>query len=264
MNDNEVARWLKASHDMFELFWPGYGQYSLALKWVEEWFDSARFVVVSGNREKLNYMMKQFDPEFDGGQFRHLLEQLRGEQENVGLAVMPFLFSWNIQRFKEYFKTRSAFSLDGYYVALGSFIAERKLQIAKLRKKRLPRDEFDGSADEMIGLVNACLKQIGIGQNEPVGTAKLLHVLAPHFFPLVDNAIAEAMLLKQRGRTLTKAAYKRWMERVRDWLLKHQAACTEAEEQLGIPILKLLDEGLYLMCTVHGELPQIATRQLGL
>ena len=117
------------------------------------------------------------------------------------------------------------------------------MQIAELHNKRLHRDEIDCGADEVIDLVNTHLKQIGMGQNEPVGTAKLLHVLAPHFFPLVDNAIAEAMLLKQRGETLTKAAYRRWMERLRDWLVKHRAACAEAEEQLGVPILKLVDEG---------------------
>jgi hypothetical protein len=264
MNDSEVTRWLKASHDMIELFWQGYGEYSLALKWVGEWFDSGRFVVTSGDRKKLDNMTKQFMPGFDEGQFGRLLEQLReGEQENVGLAVMPFLFSWNIQRFKEYFRRRPAFTLGDYCTALGGFITERRLQIAGLRNKRLHRDKIDSSADEVIDLVNTHLKQIGMGQNEPVGTAKLLHVLAPHFFPLVDNAIAEAMLLKQRGETLTKAAYRRWMERLRDWLLKHRAACAEAEEQLGVPILKLVDEGLYLMCTVHSELPKMAANQLG-
>lgn len=265
MNEDEVARWLKASHNIIRLFWPGHSEYSLALKWVGEWFCSGEFLVTQEDRKKLDVMTMELQPGFDSGQISCLLAQLReGDQKDVGLAFMPYLFYWNIQRFKEYFKRNAAFSLDHYCQTLGNFVTIKKPQINEFYKKRILHDEVDDSVDSIIDLMNDELRRIGISQNEPVGTAKLLHILAPHFFPLVDNAIAEVMLLKQRGQTLTTAAYKRWIERVKDWLLKHQAACTETEEQLGVPILKLLDEGLYLMCTVHRELPKKATSELGL
>lgn len=37
------------------------------------------------------------------------------------------------------------------------------------------------------------LKNLGINENEPIGTIKILHIIAPFYIPLLDNPIAEAL-----------------------------------------------------------------------
>lgn len=255
MNSKEVENWLKAGHYMIQLFWPGYGEYSLASRWVGEWIVSTKFVVTTRDQVMLNNMKTQFAPDFDSGQFRSILKTLKGQQNNIGIAVMPFLFGWNVERFREYFNRQSSFNLNKYCNALGGFISANKSQVAQLRGKRLAHGKIDNDIEEFIERVKAHLRQIGVGQNEPVGAAKLLHILMPTFFPLVDNAIAEAMHVKQPGQTLTTNEYITWMERYQNWLRKHKGPCARAEKEFGLPILKLVDEGLYVMCTKWREMP---------
>jgi len=71
----------------------------------------------------------------------------------------------------------------------------------------------------------------------PVGAAKCLHLLAPRFFPLWDNAIALAYGLRLEGRGRNAGRYWQFMETAR-----HQWISLGGEETLRRNPLKAIDE----------------------
>jgi len=100
--------------------------------------------------------------------------------------------------------------------------------------------------------INEKLKELGIKENEPVGVAKLLHIFAPYYFPLIDNRIAETTGLKQRGESLTVDKYIKWMEGLKNWIRSYnEEKIKSIENQYSKSILKLIDEGFYVMCSVN-------------
>lgn len=79
----------------------------------------------------------------------------------------------------------------------------------------------------------------------PVGASKCLHLLAPRFFPLWDNKIAEKgyhIYFRRQGENADN--YIRFMECVRD-----QCAGLGGEQAVGPDILKRLDEYNYARFT---------------
>jgi len=78
----------------------------------------------------------------------------------------------------------------------------------------------------------------------PVGAAKSLHLLAPRFFPLWDNAIAKAyhLYLGIPGRKAKN--YCRFM-----WIAKEQCIRLGGERSIGRNPLKALDEYNYCRYT---------------
>ncbi|MEM0203110.1 MAG: hypothetical protein QXO16_03900 [Archaeoglobaceae archaeon] len=115
------------------------------------------------------------------------------------------------------------------------------------------REEIDEKRiSEVFKRVNEGLRELAnIGQNEPVGTIKLLHVFAPHYFPLIDRKIAIAFhLLRNEQDRLTCEVYLRWMKAIRKWLINYEDKIPELENAHNSLILKLIDECLYLMSSV--------------
>lgn len=96
---------------------------------------------------------------------------------------------------------------------------------------------------------------------KPVGTAKLLHVIAPYYFPLIDNNIAKAAGLTEEGRSITPSDYINWMRKTGMWLMNYSGVIKELESKLNSSILKLLDECLYIMSSVELSL---RIKELGL
>lgn len=80
------------------------------------------------------------------------------------------------------------------------------------------------------------------GECGPVGAGKALHVLAPNFFPLWDNAIAYGY------DVATETGYFQFMRLVRE-----QVVDLPVENMLGITALKALDEYNYLLASAAGK-----------
>lgn len=78
----------------------------------------------------------------------------------------------------------------------------------------------------------------------PVGAAKCLHLLAPHFFPLWDRAIAQAygLTLRQKGRNAER--YCHFMR-----ITKNQCKFLDGKQIDGQNLLKALDEYNYCKYT---------------
>jgi len=286
LEGKEFKEWIEASHVFFKIFEGRYDAYPLAKKWAQEWFSSKDFTVSEKDTEIVGSLIKDFDyyvfrdfrdrVERDDDKWKKLVnradQQFKmlignnfkgGKYENVGFAVAPFLFTWNFQRFKEYFKRRGDFDLEKYFEELGNFFKSKRSELGFFREKNLVSESIENERIEGIFReINAKLGGLGIKMNEPIGTAKLLHILAPCYFPLIDNKIAKATgLLPYKGETLASNSYINWMNTLKDWLQNYGEVVEELQTRFNSSILKLIDEGLYMMSTVK---LQSRVRALGL
>lgn len=199
--------------------------------------------------------VKKQEAEKIDAQFRTMIEEYLkiGEIENVGFALAPYLFVWNFQRFKEYFRKKPEFRLDEYFKELGNFLKQKKQEIKYFQNKKLVKDEIE--RDKIAGLfsdLNDKLRELGIRENEPIGTIKILHAFSPYYFPLIDNAIAKTFELIRSWETLNLTHYLRWMDYIKQWLSKYdQKMIEKLEKDCQRSILKLVDQALYIMCSVN-------------
>jgi len=100
------------------------------------------------------------------------------------------------------------FKLSDYFIALGREVSMLKDEIAYFRGKRLIESDIDSDEDRIRNLYEAILRileKLNISyvekeEKEYVGTVKILHILAPNYFPLLDNKIAKAVKLKKSRR----------------------------------------------------------------
>ncbi len=106
-------------------------------------------------------------------------------------------------------------------------------------------------ASKIFEDVNAKLIELGKSKNEPVGTIKLLHSVAPYFFPLLDNPMAKAIGLKKRYEILSLSHYLSWMEGIKIWLSEYSDMIEEVEKELKQSILKSIDQGFYIMSSIN-------------
>lgn len=274
LEKDEFESWVSASHKLFELFEGRHDAYPLAKKWVQQWLSFSKFDI-----EKRDIrMIKDLIQDFDFNVFRNFRDRFEqdddnwtelvnrvdnqfkvfvrdnlqlGKHRNVGLAVALFLFTWNFQRFKEYFKSRGHVNLAHYFKALGEFLENKKSELVATRDKKLIYERIVANeVRKFFRETNAKLKELGIGHNEPVGTAKLLHIFAPFYFPLIDNSEARATGLIGFKESITSGHYINWMTGLREWLQNYQETVEKLEDAHSSSILKLVDEGLYMMSTV--------------
>ena len=259
----EFERWIKASHTMFETFEGRFDAYPLAMRWMEEWFNSSEFTIQVEHEKRISSLLRNFDYGVYGvtGELRETIDKQfrglvadnlqQGKSVNPGFAVSAYLFTWNFQRFKEYFTRRRDFSLERYFSELGRFFEADMEKLQSFRDKKLVCNEIEkAQVADIFEELNSELKELGILNNEPVGTIKLLHVCSPYYFPLIDNDIAKALgLLPPRGESLTSHSYLKWMEALKTWLRNYDMI-EDLEKEAQSSILKLVDEGLYVMSSI--------------
>ncbi|MEM0010722.1 MAG: hypothetical protein QXJ62_07275 [Nitrososphaeria archaeon] len=265
LEKDEFERWIKSSHAMFEIFEGRYNVYPLSVLWIKEWFDSGSFTVIKEHLDRISILIKNFDYKVYSvkGEIKVKIDQefkgfveislSEGKNENIGFAVAPCLFTWNFRRFKEYFKRKEDFNIQLYFKSLSTFLKGKIEQLKEFRNKRLISDQIEKRKIEKIfHEVNSKLKEIGIKNNEPVGTIKLLHVFAPYYFPLIDNDIAKAIgrLVPSKWESLTSNSYLKWMDALKSWLQNYGDIIEKLEKGHNSSILKLVDEELYMMSTV--------------
>ena len=78
------------------------------------------------------------------------------------------------------------------------------------------------------------------------------HDAYPHYFPLLDNPIAEQMGLKKHDNDkIDNEKYIIWMKMLKNWLENYKDVIQDLENKYGYSILKLVDEGFYTMCSMN-------------
>lgn len=253
LGKEDFTKWIKASHDLFEIFENRHVAYSLARKWVDEWFKDGKFNVENSDREKIYNLIDNLNLQVFyienldriKNELYLLLEEVNKRQDNVGFALSFYFFTWNLQRFKEYFEKKDNFSLLNYFEEIGNKLGELKNHFEYFRDKHLIYQRLEEEKVKNIyHQVQERLKSAGIGKNEPVGTIKILHIFSPTYFPLLDNPIAEHVGLKRPSKYIT------WMKVLKSYLENYKDEIKKLEKNYGYSILKLVDEGLYIMCSI--------------
>jgi len=267
LSKNEFEVWVRSSHGFYTIFESRGDFYPLSLRLVEEWWrnngkyyindEMLRFLqsglqyldyTIFGIKEALKSVVANAFNEFLSKYFTV------GEHSNVGVAIAPYLFIWNIRRFRIYFEENPQFSLSNYFIALGLEIDRLRDEVAYFRSKRLVDSDVDSDEPKVRELLKAMMKilrrlskdYVGKEHEEPLATIKILHILAPNYFPLLDNKIARAAGL-ERVRIDT---YITWMKKLKPWLQNYVDVLEKLEKECGLPMLKLVDECFYIMCTV--------------
>jgi hypothetical protein len=255
----KFKRWIEASHILYETFEKRHAVYPISLRWVKEWYASGSFTITEDDVKTIaDLVNSHIDEQIKGDlkekiccEWKEFMEtSLRVQKgDEIGSAISPYLFLWNFGRFKKYFDEREDFKLKTYFDRLGDFL-RGKSELKHFETKRLISDQIE--EDNIRGIfeeLNGELREIGVGKNEPVGTVKLLHLFAPHYFPLIDNEIAKktGLLPCERERSLSCYEYLKWMKALKDWLQSYdKEEIEELEKSHNLSTLKLIDEGLYV------------------
>jgi len=273
LSRNDFELWVRSCHHLFTIFEGRSDLYPLSLQLVEEyWRNNGKYhidsEVLKSLHSKLRHLnYKNFGIEGDleriiSNAFNEFISRhfIIGEHDNIGIAIAPYLFTWNIRRFEEYLQENPQFNLSNYFIDLGRELSMLKDDIVYFRGKRLIESDIDADERKIINLftaVEGTLKKIrnryvtkDSGKGEPVGTIKILHILAPHYFPLLDNPIAEAVELKREKESIKYEHYITWMKRLQLWLQNYADVLKELEKEFELPMLKLVDEAFYVMGTV--------------
>jgi hypothetical protein len=267
LSKNEFEVWVRSSHGFYTIFESRGDFYPLSLRLVEEWWrNNGRYCIIDEMLSFLQSGLQYLDHAIFGVEealksvvtnaFKEFLSKYFtvGEQSNVGVAIAPYLFTWNIKRFKTYFKENPQFSLSDYFTALGLEIDRLRDEIAYFRSKRLVDRDINSDEPKVRELLKTVIKilrrlsieYVGKKHEEPLATIKILHILAPNYFPLLDNEIAKAVRLKRARMDV----YIIWMKRLKSWLQNYVDVLEKLEKEFGLPMLKLVDECFYIMCTV--------------
>ena len=264
----DFEKWIEAVHNIFEIFEGRFDAYPISRRCIDEWHSKGSFNISNNNNDVKNLKRLREDLDYSvfgiddanlrhriDTQFKNLIEKLRSNHncKNIVFGIAPYFFCWNFQRFKIYFRQNSNFDIDQYFQNLGDFFANIKNKLRNFSERKIYSCEIDDKEiKEIFNEINKKLKELGIGQNEPVGVAKLLHIFAPYYFPLIDNPIAEATGLKQKRRSLTVDKYIKWMKSLKNWIRDYdERKIKNIEKQYGESILKLIDEGFYVMSSVN-------------
>jgi hypothetical protein len=267
LSRDEFEVWVRSCHGLFTVFESRSDFYPLSLQLVEEyWRNNGKYHIngevlksLHSKLQHLNY--KYFGIEGDlerviSNAFNEFISRhfTIGEHDNIGVAIAPYLFTWNIQRFKKYFEENPQFNLSDYFIALGHEISMLKDEIAYFRKKRFVDSDIDSDEPRIRELLEAVMgvlrelskNYVGKKHDEPVATIKILHILTPNYFPLWDNSMARSVGLKR----VTLDGAITWMKRLRLWLQNYVDVLEKLEKEFELPMLKLVDESFYIMCTV--------------
>ena len=263
---DEFKKFIKANHYIFEILEKRQISYLLARNWIEKWFSNGeKFSVSEDDKYKLDALRDSlFEYEIFEEikeneiknkirqQFENLINSIKEKQEenNIGIAIAPYLFTWNFKRFRKYFHKKNDFDVFSYFTELGNFVKNKKEDICRFSNKHLFKDEIEEeNVKEIFNKINERCKELGIGEEEPINVIKILHIFAPYYFPLIDNSIARSIRLKEKNKSLTFDDYCKWMR-----CLKNKINCLvkcdvikELEDEFAQSFLKLIDEGLYII-----------------
>jgi hypothetical protein len=151
---------------------------------------------------------------------------------SVAEALAVLLQTWN----KVFYRYRR---FDGqHFNSIERLISNHYSHLITFRERSI--EDFDQEDKSKVRHIFDAFEKVLY----PVGATKCLHLLAPHFFPLWDRAIAKAydLPLRKTGRNADR--YCRFMEIVKD-----QIQALGGGQAMGRNPLKAMDEFNYCKYT---------------
>lgn len=159
---------------------------------------------------------------------------VRGETElTVAEAIAVLLQTWN----RRYYNRSRPFD-SHHFSDIEHLLSSHQQVLVTFRQRSV-----ESFCDEDEGTVRRLFKSFEqvLG---PVGASKSLHLLAPRFFPLLDNAIARAYGLAFGVRGTNGDRYCRFIG-----ITKEQCEALGGEQIIGRNPLKAIDEYNYCRYT---------------
>lgn len=200
MNDVEFQSWVEVSHAMFDFYENRTDMYPVSRRWVDEWLEGPRFNVTDADRSRieelrgLNFSIVGIDPSLWAEMFSILEPIASGtfaDNDSPGFAVAPYLLTWNVQRYADY--QRKGIPIKEHFAQLGDYFNANKPKLREYNARHIldsavEEEEIIDAFQEVL----SALTKLGDGKSrEAVGTVKLLHIVAPYYFPPIDRKIAQ-------------------------------------------------------------------------
>jgi hypothetical protein len=211
----ELIRWLRGADDVFEALEGRGDAYNICRRWVDEWFCCGEFCITDLDKDFLQKFKENLEllvrvklresGEDLRDEVNNLVESLQTNTNKLAFAFAPYFVSWNISRFIRYLESWESYdkeekreSLISYFSRLNGEIANGELleNLKELRKYHILEDDWDSCEEKFkktYEKIEEILKGIGVGEREPVGTVKIMHIIAPYCVPLLDNPIAKSL-----------------------------------------------------------------------
>ncbi len=257
MRREQFYRWISASHEIFEVFEDRGESYVYCIRWVDEYFGKGRFTITEKIKNNLlddvnNLYIKDKSIEnFLKLEYKMFIDNLPRNNDKLAFAFAPYLMFWNVRRFEEYFKKDKNFNLIEYFDKLNEDIREFDTIFKILRKRHILDDDInEKSVKILLNDLNQTLKKLSpLSQNEYIMAIKTLHIIAPYYFPLLDNPIIGA-LKKVENIGKDEDGYIKYIEFIRNFLINYYFECKKLENKFNLSILKLLDEAFYVRYSI--------------
>jgi hypothetical protein len=134
----------------------------------------------------------------------------------------------------------------GWENRLAKQIQLNAAELAKLRKKHLEGVDLN----KYEKAISECYESIRKAEGSPIAAAKILHLICPDFFPVWDNAIANALrreLVCNQSEDFSALDYFRFMQVQQRLLRCYKQVLSELAKKYGKGNLKILDEFLWFI-----------------
>ena len=180
--------------------------------------------------------------------FRHNFNK-----NNIGHAVAPFLIIWNARRFSEYINRNRNFSMVTYFNELGNYLDSKKSTFETNYSDDCFNPNIDGEfiEDTFISVSNKLKHLSGIGDNEFVGTIKLMNVFFPSKLPILDTPIRKKFQLEA-----DLDGYLKWCFICHQVLSNLEEQFLSEQESKGVYLYRQLDL-LYMHYLSSGRLSHL-------
>ena len=162
-------------------------------------------------------------------------------EKQVEDIIKSFLWEWGNM-------ARVVGRKKDWQIELSKTIKKYYKELEIFRKKNLVNVNLSEFESDIKNLYNDFCEII-----KQVATAKILHLICPNFFPLWDNAIANAVRKEanlednknEKIKAFSKADYYQFMQKIQNFAKKYEDLLSELAKDYDKTKLKILDDFLW-------------------
>ena len=169
-------------------------------------------------------------------------------ETNIGYAIERFLYDWGGMG-----RVLGRPQYSGWQGRVTGIIKSNSSILKQFQNMNIHQEEdLNAHKTEIVRLYDAFESAAG-----PISSAKILHLICPNFFPLWDNAIADALrveLADFRGNNFDKSInafsgedYFRFMDRVKFFIARNNSAVSLLSDKYNHNMLRIVDVCFWFM-----------------
>jgi len=161
---------------------------------------------------------------------------------DIADALGVVLLTWN----------QAAYRYDKFdFAALEKFLRAERAALEVFRSRHIESFDPDTDAESIKALFNEALEALRTKRNKkrsPVAVAKTLHIIAPHFFPLWEGAIAKGRSCYWYRSAGAARKYLAFMKDAQDLATALETQYRQSPDKAGLPPAKNLAAALSRLC----------------